>query len=133
MTSQNRQRQPRHCGCAPAWSGMGKGETMKITERERRRLAEEFAWLEEHCWVLPPEERWLGKRDEKPNTATAPPPNAPEMTNTLSEEDLREAIRLGVKIAEEEALWKLTMKARQVRAAEIERRRPDLIVNTTLH
>ena len=98
---------------------------MKITERERRRLVEDFEWLEEHCWVLPPEERWPGKRDEKPNTATAPP--------KLSEEDLRRAIDLGVKLAEADALFKLTMKARQVRAAEIERRRPDLIVNTTLH
>ena len=23
---------------------------MKITERERRRLIEEFEWLEDHCW-----------------------------------------------------------------------------------
>jgi len=109
---------------------------MKITERDNRppgdynreewrRLVEDFEWLEDHCWILPPEERWLGKRDEKPNTATTPP--------KLSEEDLREAIRLGVKFAEAEALWKLTMKARQVRAAEIERRRPRLIVNNTLH
>ena len=33
---------------------------MKITERERRRLVEDFEWLEDHCWVLPPEERGLG-------------------------------------------------------------------------
>jgi hypothetical protein len=42
---------------------------MKITERDNRppgdydrekwrRLVERFEWLEEHCWVLPPEERW---------------------------------------------------------------------------
>ena len=42
------------------------------------------------------------------------------------------AIRLGVRLAEEEALFKLTMNARQVRAAELERRRPHL-VNNTLH
>ena len=94
---------------------------MKITERERR----DFEWLEDHCWVLPPEERGLGKRDEKPNTATAPP--------KLSEEDLREAIRLGVKMAEADALLMLTRKARQVRAAEIEERRPHLVINPTLH
>jgi hypothetical protein len=110
---------------------------MTITERDNRpgdeewrRLVEAFEWLEDHCWVLPPEERGHGKdvtiEREKPNTATAPP--------KLSKMDLREAIRLGVRLAEEEALWKLTMKARQVRAAEIERRRPHLIVdNTTLH
>jgi hypothetical protein len=48
--------------------------------------------------------------------------------------ELREAIRLGVRLAEEEALWKLAMKARHVLAAELERRRPHLVVdNTTLH
>jgi hypothetical protein len=48
--------------------------------------------------------------------------------------ELREAIRLGVRLAEEEALFKLTMRARQVRAAELGRRRPHLVVdNTTLH
>jgi hypothetical protein len=46
--------------------------------------------------------------------------------------ELREAIRLGVKMAEADALFKLTMKARHVRAAELERRRPHL-VNNTLH
>jgi hypothetical protein len=98
-------------------------------DREKwRRLREEFEWLEDHCWVLPPEERWLGKRDEKPNTTTAPPK---ERDN---EKFLREAIDLGVKMAEADALFKLTMKARQVRAAEIERRRPHLVIdNTTLH
>jgi hypothetical protein len=62
---------------------------------------------------------------EKPNTVTAPP--------KLSKMDLREAIRLGVRLAEEDALFRLTMKARQVRAAEIEERRPHLVINTTLH
>lgn len=38
----------------------------------------------------------------------------------LTAEDLREAISLGVKLAEEEALFKLTMKAKQV--AELDRR-----------
>jgi hypothetical protein len=51
-----------------------------------------------------------------------------------NEKFLREAIDLGVKMAEADALLMLTRKARQVRAAEIERRRPHLIVdNTTLH
>jgi hypothetical protein len=43
------------------------------------------------------------------------------------------AIDLGVKMAEVEALFKLAMKARQARAAELDRRRPHLIVNNTLH
>ena len=64
---------------------------------------------------------------EKPNTAIAPPK---ERDN---EKFLRKAIDLGVKLAEADALFKLTMKARKVRAAEIEKGRPDLIVNTTLH
>ena len=116
---------------------------MKITERESRppgdydrekwrRPVEDFEWLEDHCWVLPPEERGLGiaAKDvaierEKPK-ADKPPEN-------LTASRLREAIDLGVRLAEEEALFKLTMKARQVRAAEIERRRPRLIVNNTLH
>ena len=108
---------------------------MKITEHNNRtpgdeewhRLSpiERFEWLEEHCWILPPEERWIER--DKPNTATAPPK---ERDN---EKFLREAIDLGVRLAEEDALFRLTMKARQVRAAELERRRPHLIVNTTLH
>jgi hypothetical protein len=122
--------------CAPAWSGRKGGEAMTTTKNNRppgdydrekwRRLVEDFEWLEDHCWVLPPEERWLGKRDEKPNTATAPPPNAPaEKTNTLSEEDLRLAIDLGTKIAEAEARLKLTLKVREL--AELERRRGKII------
>jgi hypothetical protein len=52
----------------------------------------------------------------------------------LTEKRLRDAIRLGVEMAEADALLMLTRKARQVRAAELERRRPHLIVdNTTLH
>jgi hypothetical protein len=52
----------------------------------------------------------------------------------LTAKRLRAAMDLGVRLAEEDALFRLTMKARQVRAAEIERRRPHLIVdNTTLH
>jgi hypothetical protein len=74
---------------------------------------------------IPPEDVTIER--EKPNTATAPPK---ERDN---EKFLRAAIDLGVKMAEEEALLKLTMKARQVRAAELERRRPHLVVNTTLH
>jgi hypothetical protein len=27
-------------------------------EWRRLSLVERFEWLEEHCWVLPPEERW---------------------------------------------------------------------------
>jgi hypothetical protein len=42
----------------------------------------------------------------------------------LTEKRLREAISLGVRMAEEEALWKLTMKAKQV--AEHDRRGPRL-------
>ena len=105
---------------------------MKITERDNRppgdeewrRLVEAFEWLEDHCWVLPPEERW--------NPMIAPPKRD---NPKLSDEDrLRLAIDLGVKMAEADALFKLTMKARQVRAAEIERRRPHLVVdNTTLY
>ena len=100
---------------------------MKITERDYdrekwRRLVEDFEWLEDHCWVLPPEERGLGMREPK---AEKPPEN-------LTAIRLREAINLGVKMAEADALFKLTMKARQVRAAELERRRPHL-VNNTLH
>jgi hypothetical protein len=107
---------------------------MKINDREEwRRLVEDFEWLEDHCWVLPPEERGFGipPKDlmierEKPK-AKKPPEN-------LTASRLREAIDLGVKMAEADALFKLTMKARQVRAAEIERRRPHLVVdNTTLH
>jgi hypothetical protein len=65
---------------------------------------------------------------KKPNTAPAP---SKERDN---EKFLREAIDLGVKMAEADALFKLTMKARQVRAAELDRGRPHLIVkNTTLH
>jgi|SRR6516164_9801069 hypothetical protein len=93
-------------------------------DEERRRLVEEFEWLEEHCWVLPPEER------------AAPMTAPPKRDNPkLSDKDrLREAIDLGVKMAEADALLMLTRKARQVRAAEIEERRPHLVVdNTTLH
>jgi len=43
----------------------------------------------------------------------------------LTAEELRQAIKLGVKLAEEEALFKLTMKAKQV--AELDRRRPRLV------
>jgi hypothetical protein len=44
-----------------------------------------------------------------------------ESSSKLTEKDLREAISLGVRMAEEEALWKVTMKAKQV--AEHDRRR----------
>jgi hypothetical protein len=89
-------------------------------DEERRRLIEDFEWLEDHCWVLPPEER---------AAMTAPPKRD---NPKLSDEDrLREAINLGVKMAEADALFRLTMKARQVRAAEIEERRPRLVVDNT--
>jgi hypothetical protein len=42
-------------------------------------------------------------------------------SSKLSAKDLREAIQIGVQLAEEEALFKLTMKAKQV--AELDRRR----------
>jgi hypothetical protein len=59
--------------------------------------------------------------------------NTKNFTENLTASRLREAIDLGVKMAEADALRMLTMKARQVRAAEIEERRPHLVVNTTLH
>jgi hypothetical protein len=87
---------------------------MKITEHERRRLVEDVEFLDDHCW--PRSDLTITLPKERDN-----------------EKFLREAIDLGVKMAEADALAMLTVKARQVRAAEIERRRPDLIVNTTLH
>ena len=61
-------------------------------------------------------------------------PKAEKPPEDLTASRLRAAIDLGVRLAEEDALFRLTMKARQVRAAEIEERRPHLIVNnTTLH
>jgi hypothetical protein len=57
--------------------------------------------------------------------------NTKNFTENLTASRLREAIDLGVKMAEKDALWKLTMKAREVRAAEIERRRPRLVVDNT--
>jgi hypothetical protein len=85
---------------------------------ECRRLVEDFEWLEDHCWP------------RADLTITPPKRNNPK----LSDEDrLRDAIRLGVKMAEADALAMLTAKARQVRAAEIEERQPHLVVNTTLH
>jgi hypothetical protein len=98
-----------------------------MTKEEWHRLSpvERFEWLEEHCWVLPPEERWIERKEPEKPKAEKPPED-------LTASRLREAIDLGVRLAEEEALFKLTMKARQVRAAELERRRPHL-VNTTLH
>ena len=88
-------------------------------DREKwRRLVEDVEWLEDHCWP------------RSDLTTTPPKRDNPK----LSDEDrLREAIELGVKMAEADALAMLTAKARQVRAAEIERRRPHLIVNNTLH
>ena len=101
-------------------------------DEEWCRLVEDFEWLEDHCWVLPPEERGLGippkdlmTEREKPKAAKPP--------EDLTASRLRAAIDLGVRLAEEDALFRLTMKARQVRAAEIEERRPHLVVNTTLH
>ena len=51
-------------------------------------------------------------------------PTTKSPSANLTEKQLREAIRLGVKLAEEEALFKLTMKAKQV--AEHDRRRRGL-------
>jgi hypothetical protein len=62
---------------------------------------------------------------EKPKTAKPP--------EDLTASRLREAIDLGVRLAEEDALFRLTMKTREVRAAKIEERRPHLVVNNTLH
>jgi hypothetical protein len=81
-------------------------------DEEWRRLVEAFEWLEDHAWVLPPEERGLGMREK---------PKAEKPPEDLTAKRLREAMDLGVRLAEEEALWKLTMKARQVRAAELDR------------
>src|SRR6516164_2771700 len=61
----------------------------------------------------------------------SPMTNTKNFTENLTASRLREAIDLGVKMAEKDALWKLTMKAREVRAAEIERRRPRLVVDNT--
>jgi hypothetical protein len=72
---------------------------------------------------IPPEDLMIER--EKPKE-DKPPEN-------LTAKRLREAIDLGVKLAEEEALFKLAMKARQTRAAELDRRRPHLIVNNMLH
>jgi hypothetical protein len=72
---------------------------------------------------IPPEDLMIER--EKPKAAKPP--------EDLTASRLREAIDLGVKMAEEDALFRLTMKARQVRAAEIEARRPHLSVNNTLH
>jgi hypothetical protein len=52
----------------------------------------------------------------------------PNLTK-LSKTDLRQAIELGTRLAEEEALFKLAMKAKQV--AELDRRRPRLVVDNT--
>jgi hypothetical protein len=88
-------------------------------DEEWRRLVEDFEWLEDHCWP------------RADLTITPPKRDNPK----LSDKDrLREAINLGVKMAEADALAMLTAKAREVRAAEIEERRPHLIVNnTTIH
>jgi hypothetical protein len=35
-------------------------------DREKwRRLVEDFEWLEDHCWVLPPEARGDARKGEK--------------------------------------------------------------------
>jgi hypothetical protein len=95
------------------------GEAMTTTKRppgdeEWRRLKEEFEFWED-----------LTVGWEKPK-AEKPPED-------LTAKRLREAMDLGVKMAEADALLMLTRKAREVRAAEIERRRPYLIINNTLH
>ncbi|MGA8695433.1 MAG: hypothetical protein WB689_16660 [Xanthobacteraceae bacterium] len=61
--------------------------------------------LDEICWVLPKAER-----------ASEP--------SKLTDKQMREAISLGVKMAEADALLMLERKARQV--AELDRRRPRL-------
>jgi hypothetical protein len=93
-------------------------------DREKwRRLVEDFEWLEDHCWVLPPEERWIERKEPEKPKAQKPPED-------LTASQLRAAIDLGVRLAEEDALFRLTMKARQVRAAELERR-PHLVIDNT--
>jgi hypothetical protein len=61
-------------------------------DRDTRKLAETFRRLTE-------------ERKKQQN---------PPSPSKLSEEDLRQAIRLGTKLAEEDALFKLAMKAKQV-------------------
>jgi hypothetical protein len=40
--------------CKTVLAGTPPGEE----EWRRLSLVERFEWLEEHCWILPPEERW---------------------------------------------------------------------------
>jgi hypothetical protein len=75
---------------------------------------------------IPPEDLMIERNEREKPKAAKPPED-------LTASRLREAIDLGVKMAEEDALFRLTMKARQVRAAKIEERRPHLVVNNTLH
>jgi hypothetical protein len=51
--------------------------------------------------------------------------NPRESSSKLTEKQLRQAIELGTQLAEEEALFKLAMKAKQV--AELDRQRPRLV------
>jgi hypothetical protein len=51
--------------------------------------------------------------------------NRRESSAKLTAKQLRQAIELGTKLAEEEALFKLAMKAKQV--AELDRQRPRLV------
>ena len=90
---------------------------LREEERKReewRRLVEAFEWLEDHCWVLPEKER-----APKPSKLRAPEPSK------LTDKQMRQAIQLGTKLAEEEALYMLAMKAKQV--AELDRQRPRLV------
>jgi hypothetical protein len=56
---------------------------------------------------------------------------AKESSSKLSASDLRQAIKLGTKIAESEALFMSAMKARQV--AELDRQRPRLVWDRDRH
>jgi hypothetical protein len=42
-------------------------------EEEWHRLSpvERFEWLEEHCWILPPEERWDAMKRHRSNIVAA--------------------------------------------------------------
>ena len=77
----------------------------------------------DEMWYTPPVSPAFAARLGIPLSDLGPAP--PASSSKLTATDLREAIRLGVKLAEEEALFKLTMKAKQV--AEHDRRRPRLV------
>ncbi|MFZ2077858.1 MAG: hypothetical protein WAV38_14635 [Xanthobacteraceae bacterium] len=134
-------------------------------EREReewRRLVEAFEWLEDHCWVLPKEERAKAKPPARspltadelrrlipgaPDTALAAlvlkaqliahpkhwrprlvvnNPRVDASSSKLTAHQLREAIRLGVKLAEEEALFQIDDESQASRRARSPAAAPNL-------